>query len=54
MLFFLGTLPGFLGLKHEQLSIIWSATPFPRLLDFTLDTYLILLSVKQGGIKYYF
>ena len=27
---------------------------FPRLLHFTLDTYLILLSVKQGGIKYYF
>ena len=23
------------------------ATPFPRLLNFTLDTYLILLSVKQ-------
>ena len=25
-------------------------TPFPGLLHFTLDTYLILLSVKQGGI----
>ena len=24
------------------------------MLHFTLDTYLILLSVKQGGIKYYF
>ena len=24
------------------------------LLHFTLDTYLILLSVKQGGIKYHF
>ena len=30
------------------------ATTFPRLLHFTLDTYLILLSVKQGGIKYHF
>ena len=26
----------------------------PRLLYFTLDMYLILLSVKQGGIKYHF
>ena len=31
-----------------------SATPFPELLHFTLDAYLILLSVKQGGIKYHF
>ena len=30
------------------------ATPLPGLLHFTLDTYLISLSVKQGGIKYYF
>ena len=30
------------------------ATPFPGLLHFTLDTYLILPSVKQGGIKYHF
>ena len=30
------------------------ATPFPGLLHFTLDRYLILLSVKQGGIKYHF
>ena len=27
---------------------------FPGLLHFTLDTYLIMLSVKQGGIKYHF
>ena len=27
------------------------ATPFPGLLHFTLDHYLKLLSVKQGGIK---
>ena len=31
-----------------------AATPFPGLLHFTLDSYLILLSVKQGGIKYHF
>ena len=30
------------------------ATPFPGLLHFTLDTYLIMLSVKQGAIKYHF
>ena len=29
-------------------------TPFPGLLHFTLDMYLILPSVKQGGIKYLF
>ena len=27
---------------------------FPGLLHFTLDTYLILLSVKQGSINYHF
>ena len=27
---------------------------FPGLLCFTLDPYLIMLSVKQGGIKYHF
>ena len=30
------------------------ATPFPVLLNSTLDTYLIMLSVKQGGIKDHF
>ena len=30
------------------------ATPFPGLLHFTLDPYLIMVSVKQGGIKYHF
>ena len=30
------------------------ATLFSELFHFTLDTYLILLSVKQGGIKYHF
>ena len=29
-------------------------TPFPGLLHFTLDPYLIMLSVKQGGIVYHF
>ena len=29
------------------------ATFYPGLLHFTLDTYLILLSVKQGSIKYH-
>ena len=29
-------------------------TPFPGLLHFTLDLYLIMLSVKQGDIKYHF
>ena len=27
------------------------ATHFPGLFHFTLDTYLIMLSVEQGGIK---
>ena len=30
------------------------ATPFPGLIHFTLDPYFIMLSVKQGGIKYNF
>ena len=30
------------------------ATPFPGLLHFTFDPYLIMLSAKQGGIKYHF
>ena len=30
------------------------ATPFPGFLHFSLHTYLIMLSVKQGGIKYHF
>ena len=30
------------------------ATPFPGLLHFTHDPYLIMLSVKQDGIKYHF
>ena len=29
-------------------------TPFPGLFHFTHDPYLIVLSAKQGGIKYHF
>ena len=29
------------------------ASLFPGLLHFTLDMYLIMLSIKQGGIKYH-
>ena len=35
-------------------SIGQGITPFAGLPHFTLNTYLILLSVKQGGIKYHF
>ena len=31
-----------------------ATTPFPGLLHFPLDPYLIILSVKQGGIKHHF
>ena len=53
-----------LFLQGNQLKCIVSQTsytvkhirfiPFPGFIHFTLDTYLILLSVKQGGIKYHF
>ena len=33
---------------------IEGAIPFPGLLHLTFDMYLILLSVKQGAIKYHF
>ena len=29
-------------------------TLFPGLFHFILDPYLIMLSIKQGGIKYHF
>ena len=32
-------------------SIAEGATHFPELIHFTLDPYLIMLGVKQGGIK---
>ena len=31
-----------------------ATTPLSGLLYFTLNTYFILLSVKQGGMKYHF
>ena len=40
------------SLLHQ--GVAEGATPFPGLLHFTLDPYLIMLSVKQGGIKYHF
>ena len=40
--------------KLQHRGVGEGTNPFPGLLLFTLDTYLILLSVKQGGIKYYF
>ena len=38
--------------KHRGLGK--GTTLFPGFLHFTLDPYLIMLSVKQGGIKYHF
>ena len=34
--------------------VVESANPFPGLLHFILGLYLIMLRVKQGGIKYHF
>ena len=39
---------------HHHHHVVPPATPFPGLLHFTLDPYLILLSVKERGIKYHF
>ena len=44
--------PLFDSLLHQGVGE--GATPFPGLLHFTLDPYLIMLSAKQGGIKYHF
>ena len=40
-----GSIPGWVGK---------GAIPFLGLHNFTLDPYLIMLSVKQGGLKYHF
>ena len=40
--------------KWFRIQISSNATPFPGFLHFTLDPYLIILSVKQGGIKNHF
>ena len=42
----------FQQLQHQGVGE--GATPFPELLHLTLDTYHIMLSVKQGDIKYHF
>ena len=42
----------FRQLLHQ--GVAEDATLFPGLLHFTLDHYLIMLSVKQGSIKYHF
>ena len=42
------------SLFNSYYTEILGRVPLPGLLHFTLDTYLILLSVKQGGIKYHF
>ena len=39
-------------LRHQGVGE--GATPFPGLLHFTLESYLIMVSAKQGGIKYHF
>ena len=44
--------PPFQWLLHRGVGD--GAIPFPGLLHFTLDSYLIMLSVKQGGIKHHF
>ena len=49
--FFVPKLP-FQKLLHRCIGE--GATPFPGLLHFTIETYLIMLSVKHGGIKYHF
>ena len=40
--------------ENANMGVGVDATPFPALLHFTLDPYLIILSIKQGGIKYHF
>ena len=40
----------FRSLQHQGVGE--GANPFPGLLHFTFDPYLIMLSVKQGSIKY--
>ena len=45
---------GSLFISYLHLGVGEGATPFPGLLHFTLNPYLLMLSVKQGGIKYHF
>ena len=41
------------SLFNSYYTEVKSATPFPRLFHFILDPYLIVLSAKQGSIKYH-
>ena len=47
-------LNNFRNFSSDEIFVATFVTPFPGLLHFTLDTYFMLLSVKQGGIKYHF
>ena len=42
------------SVEDDPKSPLSIATQFPGLLHSTLDPYLKMLSVKQGGIKYHF
>ena len=37
-----------------ELGNLHGTSPFPGFLHFTVDLYLIMLSARQGGIKYHF
>ena len=39
---------------YKLATVVEGATPFSGFFHFTLESYLILLSVKQEGIKYQF
>ena len=45
---------GFLSKSKQHRGVVEGARPFPGLIHFTLDSYFIMLSVKQGGISYNF
>ena len=42
------------GEPRPPFAVELSATPYSSLFHFNLDAYLIILSVKQGDIKYHF
>ena len=41
-------------LNTQPYSVLVKGTSFPGFLHFTLDAYLIIVSIKQCGIKYHF
>ena len=50
-----GRLEGsFFNSYYTEVSVAEGATPSPGLFHFTLDHYFMMLSVKQGSIKYSF